>query len=399
MLIFGFKTILMDFNNTQIAFQSKSEKDLNRAYLLFKIIGYPTIVKIGKGLTNFAIKTNLPIEGIIKKTIFKQFCGGTAINDCEETTTNLYKFGIGTILDYSVEGKTSIEDFEKTTKEIIATIMKAKGNPAIPYAVFKVTGISRFGILEKSNSTNSELNSEEKAELEDVINRIDRICKAGFENNVPVFIDAEETWIQDIIDRITVSMMKKYNQDKAIIFNTLQMYRHDRIEFLKKEISEARKGNYHYGIKLVRGAYMEKERERAQKMGYPSPIQPNKSKTDADYNKALEIIIENIDILSLCAGTHNEDSSFKLAELITKHQLDKSDKRLYFAQLLGMSDHISYNLSAEKYNVAKYVPYGPVNEVLPYLLRRADENTSVAGQTGRELSLLMIEKKRRKNNK
>lgn len=389
----------MDFNNTHIAFQSKSDKDLNRAYWLFKIIGYPTIVKIGKSLTNVAIKSKLPIEGIIRKTIFKQFCGGTTITDCEQTTADLYKFGIGTILDYSVEGKTSNEDFEKTTNEIIATILKAKGNAAIPFAVFKVTGISRFGLLEKGNDIDSKLTDQEQLELTDVIDRIDRICKAGFENNVPVFIDAEESWIQDIIDRISVSMMEKYNKNHAIIFNTIQMYRHDRLSFLENAINHARNISYHYGIKLVRGAYMEKERERALKMGYPSPIQQDKSHTDSDYNKALELILENIDVLALCAGTHNEDSSKLLANLIHKMNLNKEDKRIYFAQLLGMSDHISYNLSSEKYNVAKYVPYGPVEEVLPYLLRRADENTSVAGQTSRELSLLTSEKNRRKNEK
>lgn len=386
----------MDFNNTQIAFQSKSNKDLNRAYWLFKIIGYPSIVKIGKGLTNFAIKTHLPIESIIKKTIFKQFCGGTTINDCEETTKQLFKFGIGTILDYSVEGKTSNEDFEKTTDEIISTILKAKGNKAIPYAVFKVTGIARFGILERANDLKNHLNESENDELKEVINRIDRICKAGFESDVPVFIDAEESWIQDIIDRICESMMEKYNKEKAIVFNTLQMYRHDRINFLNEAILKAKEKNFHYGIKLVRGAYMEKERERAEKLNYPSPIQKDKNNTDSDYNKALEIIIQNIECLALCAGTHNENSSLLLANLIDKKGISKDDKRVYFAQLLGMSDHISYNLSESNYNVAKYVPYGPINEVLPYLLRRADENTSVAGQTGRELSLLTLEKKRRK---
>lgn len=389
----------MDFNNTQIAFQSKSDNDLNRAYWLFKIIGYPTIVKLGKRMTNFAIKAKLPIEGIIKKTIFKQFCGGTTINDCDSTTKELFKFGIGTILDYSVEGKTSNDDFEKTTKEIIETIKKAKGNQAIPFAVFKVTGISRFGLLEKANDPNSKLNENENQELNDVIERVDRICKAGFENEVPVFIDAEESWIQDIIDRICTSMMQKYNHNSAIVFNTLQMYRHDRITFLKKEIENSKIGGYNYGIKLVRGAYMEKERERAEKMGYPSPIQIDKNHTDKDYNLALELILENIDVLALCAGTHNEYSSKLLTELINKKGIQKNNKRIFFAQLLGMSDHISYNLSASNYNVAKYVPYGPVNEVLPYLLRRADENTSVAGQTSRELSLLMIEKNRRKQKK
>jgi len=386
----------MDFNNTQIAFQSKSNNDLNRAYWLFKIIGYPSIVKIGKALTHFAIKFKLPIEGIIKKTIFKQFCGGTTINDCENTTKELDKFGIGTILDYSVEGKTTDEDFEKTTQEIIATIHKASGNSAIPYAVFKVTGISRFGLLEKANISSEELNEKEKNELNEVIQRIDRICLAGFENNVPVFIDAEESWIQDIIDRICVSMMEKYNKEKAIIFNTLQMYRHDRLSFLKKEIEKSKQGAYKYGIKLVRGAYMEKERDRAEKMGYSSPIQPDKNHTDSDYNEALGLILENVENLALCAGTHNEKSSKHLTELIEKKGIEKEDKRIYFAQLLGMSDHISYNLASSNYNVAKYVPYGPINEVLPYLLRRADENTSVAGQTSRELSLLTIEKNRRK---
>ncbi len=387
---------MKQFNNTEVAFKSKSNQDLNRAYWLFKIIGYPSIVKIGKGFTNFALKTHLPINGIIRSTIFKQFCGGETINECEKVTSELNSFGIGTILDYSVEGKTSAEDFEKTTKEIIATILKAKGNPAIPYAVFKVTGISTFSILEKYNNLNNELSENDKIEFQGIFSRVDSICKAAFDNEVPVFIDAEETWIQDTIDRLTVSMMNKYNKEKAIVFNTLQMYRHDRIVFLQNAIQDAKQNGYHYGIKLVRGAYMEKERERAHQKGYPSPIQATKKDSDNDYNKALEIIIENLDVLALCAGTHNEESSAFLAELIESKGLNKNDKRIYFAQLLGMSDHISYNLSNSNYNVAKYVPYGPICEVLPYLLRRADENTSVAGQTGRELSLLTIEKKRRK---
>ena len=387
---------MKQFNNTEVAFKSKSNQDLNRAYWLFKIIGYPSIVKIGKGFTNFALKTHLPINGIIRSTIFKQFCGGETINECEKVTSDLYSYGIGTILDYSVEGKTSAEDFEKTTKEIIATILKAKGNQAIPYAVFKVTGIATFSVLEKYNHLNNELSENDKLEFQGIFSRVDRICKAAYDNEVPVFIDAEETWIQDTIDRLTVSMMNKYNKEKAIVFNTLQMYRHDRIVFLQNAIQDARQNGYHYGIKLVRGAYMEKERERALQNGYPSPIQATKNDSDSDYNKALEIIIENIDVLALCAGTHNEESSSFLAELIERKGLSKNDKRIYFAQLLGMSDHISYNLSNSDYNVAKYVPYGPICEVLPYLLRRADENTSVAGQTGRELSLLTIEKKRRK---
>ena len=387
---------MITFENTEIAFKSKTDKDLIRAYWLFKIIASPSIVKFGKWFTNLALKLNLPIDGIIKKTIFKQFCGGETIADCEHTIAELNQFKIGTILDYSVEGKTEEVDFEKTTEEIIATILKAKNNPAIPFAVFKVTGIATFSILEKANSLENELTENEKKAYLGIIQRVERICSKAHENNVPVFIDAEETWIQDSIDRIALSMIRKFNKEKAIVFNTLQMYRHDRIAFLNNLISETRQGSYHYGIKLVRGAYMEKERERATLMNYQSPIQSTKENSDKDYNLALEIICKNIDCLALCAGTHNEESSMYLTQLLEKFSIDKNSDRIYFAQLLGMSDHISYNLSAQNLRVAKYVPYGPIKEVLPYLLRRADENTSVAGQTSRELSLLMIEKNRRK---
>jgi proline dehydrogenase len=387
---------MIKFDNTEIAFKSKSNKDLTRAYWLFKIIGYPSIVKLGKTLTNVALKINLPIDSIIKKTIFKQFCGGTNIKDCAETIQLLAKYKVGTILDYSVEGKTEEVDFEKTTQEIIATIEEASRSTTIPFAVFKVTGIATFSVLEKANDSNNELSHAEKIAYQGIISRVERICKKGYENNIPVFIDAEESWIQDSIDRIALAMIQKFNKEKAIIFNTLQMYRHDRIDFLNKLIQDAKNNNYHYGIKLVRGAYMEKERERAAKLGYPSPIQPNKEASDSDYNKALEIIVKNHENLALCAGTHNEASSQFLVDLLHQNKLDINDSKFYFAQLLGMSDHISYNLAEKGYRVAKYVPYGPIKEVLPYLLRRADENTSVAGQTGRELSLLTIEKNRRK---
>lgn len=390
---------MISFDNTEIAFKSKTDAELGRAYWLFKIIGSPSMVKIGKWSTNSALKMGLPIKGLIKKTIFSQFCGGETIDDCTKTIELLGSFGVGTILDYSVEGKTSEEDFDATVSEIIATIHAAKKDKNIPFAVFKVTGISRFGILEKANDPSTLLSDIEKLELGLVISRIDKICLAAHENNVPVFIDAEETWIQDTIDRITVDMMKKYNKERAIVYNTLQMYRHDRLAYLEKEIEYAREHRIHYGVKLVRGAYMEKERERAQQKGYSSPIQPDKAACDGDFNKALEQIILNIDTMALCAGSHNEKSAIVLAELMDKYGIDKNDSRVYFAQLLGMSDHISYNMSHAGYNVAKYVPYGPVKEVMPYLLRRADENTSVAGQTGRELSLIMKERKRRATSK
>lgn len=386
---------MISFDNTEIAFKIKSNADLKRAFWLFKIIGNPTMVKAGKWSTNTALKIGLPIKGIIKKTIFSQFCGGETIEDCTKTIKILGDFGVGTILDYSVEGKTSEVDFDATVDEIISTIHSAKSNPNIPFAVFKVTGISRFAILEKANDVNAILTDEEKLALDTTISRIDKICSVGFKNDVSVFIDAEETWIQDTIDRITLEMMRKYNKERAIVFNTLQMYRHDRIDFLEKEIAIARKEVFHYGIKLVRGAYMEKERERAKQKGYPSPIQPDKNACDKDFDKALEIIVTNIDSLALCAGSHNEQSAITLIELLKKNGISKNDSRIYFAQLLGMSDHISYNLSHEGYNVAKYVPYGPIKEVMPYLLRRADENTSVAGQTGRELSLITKERNRR----
>lgn len=389
---------MISFNNTEIAFKHKSNKDLKRAHFLFSVMASPFLVKSGKGLTNFGLNIGLPIKGIIKSTIFEQFCGGETIEECSHTIESMWKHHVGTILDYSVEGKTSAEDFEHTTREIIATIHKAKGNPAIPFAVFKVTGIARFDLLELTNSGLDGLSEADLKEYHETVERVNRICKEAFEASVPVFIDAEETWIQDVIDRVCHEMMLKYNQQKAIVFNTIQMYRHDRLEFLKNSIAWAKAEGIQYGVKLVRGAYMEKERNRAAEKGYPSPIQPDKTTCDADYDHALEFLVEpeNHAHMALCAGSHNEHSSAYLAELIEKKGIDKTDKRIYFAQLLGMSDHISYTLASQGYNVAKYVPYGPVKEVIPYLFRRADENTSVKGQTGRELKLIKEEIKRRK---
>lgn len=387
---------MLSFENTEIAFKSKTNKDLNRAYWLFRIIAKPAVVKFGKWFTNLALKLRLPIKGIVKKTIFKQFCGGETIQECDATIQTLGSFGIGTILDYSVEGQTSSEAFEDTTKEIIGTIAKAKTSNHIPFAVFKVTGISRFEILEKANAGLDTLSASDRKEYDETFERVNRICAAAYEAQIPVFIDAEESWIQDTIDRMAFQLMNQYNREKAIVFNTIQMYRHDRLEFLKKCIDQTKFDHIHYGIKLVRGAYMEKERARAAAKGYESPIQPDKASSDRDYDAALELILQHLEYLALCAGTHNEESSALLSRLMAKYNIEPNDKRIYFAQLLGMSDHISYNLSYLLYNVAKYVPYGPVKEVMPYLLRRADENTSVAGQTGRELTLITKEKQRRK---
>lgn len=387
---------MISFDNTEIAFKSKSNQDLKRAYWLFKIIASPTFVKFGKFATNTALKISFPINRPVKATIFKQFCGGETIEECGNTIETLGKFHVGTILDYSVEGKTSDEDFDRTTDIIISTITRAKNDKHIPFAVFKVTGIARFDLLEKASNPNYTLTEIEAKEIEVIKLRIDKIAKAAFDANVPLFIDAEETWIQDAIDTWTFDLMLKYNQQRAIVYNTVQMYRHDRLQFLENCLKLAEENKVHYGVKLVRGAYMEKERERAQKLGYPSPIQPDKTATDLDYNSALQLITENAAHFALCAGTHNEESSLLLTKLLEKYNIAKDNPDFYFAQLLGMSDHISYNLSNAGFQVAKYVPFGPVKEVMPYLLRRADENTSVAGQTGRELSLIMKELKRRK---
>ena len=389
---------MLSFENTEIAFKSKSTPDLKRAYWLFKIVSSPIIVKIGKVATNFALSLRLPIRKIVKATIFKQFCGGESIEDCRNKMEELATFKVGTILDYSIEGKTTDEDFEKTVEIIIQTIQEGINNKNIPFAVFKVTGIGSINLLEMASDQNCILNESQIIELEGIKNRIDRICSAAHTAMIPVFIDAEESWIQAIIDTWALEMMLKYNLEKAIVYNTLQMYRHDRLEFLTSCSENAKKHGIKYGIKLVRGAYMEKERARAQKLGYPSPIYPDKNASDDAYNTALKFILEHEMLFALCAGTHNEESSLLLTQELERKQISRDNDKFYFAQLLGMSDHISFNLSNAGFKVAKYVPFGPVKEVMPYLLRRADENTSVAGQTGRELSLIIKELDRRKKN-
>ena len=389
---------MLSFENTEIAFKSKSTPDLKKAYWLFKIVSSPIIVKIGKVATNFALSLRLPIRKIVKATIFKQFCGGESIEDCRNKMEELATFKVGTILDYSIEGKTTDEDFEQTVEIIIQTIQEGRNNKNIPFAVFKVTGIGSINLLEKASDQNYILNESQILELEGIKNRIERICAVAHTAKIPVFIDAEESWIQAIIDSWALEMMLKYNLEKAIVYNTLQMYRHDRLAFLTSCYENAKKHGIKYGIKLVRGAYMEKERARAQKLGYPSPIYPDKNASDDAYNTALKFILEHEMLFALCAGTHNEESSLLLTQELERKQISRDNDKFYFAQLLGMSDHISFNLSNAGFKVAKYVPFGPVKEVIPYLLRRADENTSVAGQTGRELSLIMKELDRRKKN-
>ena len=385
---------MISFDNTEIAFQGKSKKDLNRAYWLFKLVSNNTLVKVGPALLNMALFLRFPILGLIKTTIFKHFCGGESIIDSQKTIEELSHYQIGTILDYSVEGQESEANFDVVMEETIATIERAAGDNKIPFSVFKITGVGRFALLEKVNAKQT-LSENEKKEYERVKNRINTICKKAHSLSVPIFIDAEESWIQDTIDDIAIAMMHQYNKERAIVYNTLQMYRWDRLAYLKQCYADAENHKYFLGLKLVRGAYMEKERARAEKLGYASPIQKNKASTDKDYDIAIFFCVENIDRIAFCAGTHNEDSSAKLTKLLVDKGIDKNDNRVYFSQLLGMSDHISYNLAFAKYNVAKYVPYGPVKEVMPYLIRRAEENTSITGQTSRELALIMKEKVRR----
>lgn len=384
----------VSFENTEIAFKAKSTSDLQKSYWLFKLVGNNVLVKLGPTLLNVAFFLRLPIKSIIKNTIFEQFCGGESIMDCEERIQSLAKYNVQTILDYSVEGESSKENFDLTANEIIKTIERAKGDENIPFAVFKTSGLARIELLEKISS-NISLNENEKREFELLKDRVKIICQKAYDLDVRIFIDAEESWIQNTIDDLATSMMRKYNSEKAIVYNTLQMYRWDRIAFLKQSYADAENGNYYLGLKIVRGAYMEKERERAEKLGYSSPIQKDKISCDKDYDLALAYCINHIDKISLCAGTHNEESSLKLIDLMKEYNILKDDKRVYFSQLLGMSDHISFNLADKGYNVVKYMPYGPVKLVMPYLIRRAQENTSISGQTGRELSLIIKEKVRR----
>jgi proline dehydrogenase len=387
---------MLSFDNTEVAFSGKSDADLNRSYWLFKLIANPVFVNVGQSLTTFAIGTRLPIKSIIKATIFKQFVGGEDIHECDKTIDDLGKYNIGTILDYSVEGKENDVDFDNCVRETIDTIDKAKGNKNIPFCVFKITGLARFALLEKV-SAGLALTEAEQKEFVRVHDRVNSICKRAHDNAVSLLIDAEESWIQQAMDDLANEMMSLYNKEKVIVYNTFQLYRKDRFASLKKTFEIAKKENYLMGAKLVRGAYMEKERNRAFEMNYQSPIQDTKQDTDNDYNAALEFCIEYTDRLAICAGTHNEHSSMYLTDLMKKKNISPSNKHIYFSQLLGMSDHISFNLANAGYNVAKYVPYGPVKDVLPYLIRRARENTSVKGQTGRELSLIIKEKRRRKN--
>jgi proline dehydrogenase len=386
------------FNNTQNAFSLKSDTELDRAYFLFKMIDVQPLVRIGTAVTNFALKANLPVEGLIRATVFDHFCGGVSEDDCIPVVDKMFTKGVSSVLDYSVEGKEDEAHFDDALKMTLKTIEFAKEKKAIPFAVFKPTGFGRFELYEKLGEGKA-LNEAEQAEWSRVEARFDQVCKAAHDNDVALLIDGEESWMQDAADDLVAKMMQKYNQKKAIVYNTLQMYRWDRLDYLKKLHAQAKAEGFYIGMKLVRGAYMEKENKRAEEKGYKSPICPSKQATDYNFDDAVAYMIDHIDQMAIFAGTHNEDSSYKLMETMYFKGIARNDSRVWFGQLYGMSDNISYNLANEGYNVAKYLPFGPVKDVMPYLIRRAEENTSVAGQTSRELTLIKTERDRRKNKK
>lgn len=384
------------FNNTETAFKLKSDADLERAYFLFKMIANEPLVRIGTAVTNFAINLHLPVQGLIRATVFDHFCGGVDEEDCLPVIEKMYSKGkVSSVLDYSVEGKESEEQFNSTVNKILKILDFVDQKEAIPFGVFKPSGLGRFFIWQKV-SEGQELNATEQEEWMQIEQRFDVLCKKAHDCDVPLLIDAEESWMQDAADDLVTKMMRKYNTEKAIVYNTLQLYRHDRLDYLKNLHLEAKQKGFKIGMKIVRGAYMEKENKRAQEKGYVSPICVSKEATDINFNKTLDYILENLQEIAVFIGTHNEYSCYKAMDLMNSKGIDKKDSRVWLGQLFGMSDHISYNLASQGYNIAKYLPFGPVREVMPYLIRRAEENTSVAGQTTRELDLLSKEKKRRK---
>ena len=388
----------LSFNNTALAYQAMTNRDLRRAYWLFRLVGSPLLVNAGRFFTETALAVHIPVEWMFRPTVFRHFCGGESIDGSMPTVNKMWQFGVGTILDYAAEGAGNEAAYENTTTEIIKVIHKAATTKAIPFAVFKVSGMANTGLLEKMQAHMS-LTTEEENEYERIEERFDRICSEAFKCHVPLFVDAEESWIQDAVDRMALKAMRQYNRQKCIVFNTVQLYRHDRLSYMQSLFDTGRNEGFKVGLKLVRGAYMEKERTRAARLGYPSPIHKDKPATDACFDEGVALCLSHRDVVSFCLASHNEQSNLLLTTLMAQAQLPPDFPGISSAQLLGMSDNISYALAAAGYHVAKYVPYGRVKTVIPYLLRRAAENTSVAGQTGRELQGITEEIRRRKRLK
>ena len=382
------------FDDTQKAFKIKSNAELERAYALFRMISSESLVKIGTNLTKFALNVNLPVEGLIRATVFDHFCGGVNEIDAMKVVNRLKTVGVSSVLDYSVEGKEEQEQFDATKAKVLSLIEFSTHKDSMPFAVFKPTGLGRFKIWEASGR--GQLQGPLLDEWKKVVQRYDDLAQAANTKGLMVLIDAEESWMQDGADALCTQMMFRYNQNAPVVFNTLQCYRHDRLDYLKELHLQAKSKGIKLGFKVVRGAYMEKENERARSMGYPTPICRDKAHTDEMFDAVVSYILKNIDDISLFVGSHNEESTLKAIALMEQHGLAPNDQRVWFGQLYGMSDHITYNLADKGFNVAKYIPFGPVKDVMPYLIRRAEENTSVAGQTSRELELLKKELQRRK---
>lgn len=391
-------TFDLNFHDTAIAFADKSDAELKEKYRIFRLLNSPFLNSLGSKATKISLSLGLPVEGLIKRTVFEQFCGGETIEECEAAIRRLGDSGIGTILDYSVEGQSAEEDFDRTKNEIITTIDRAKSDPHIPFSVFKVTGIAPLGTLERMSSR-KKLDAKSQAKCERIHDRVGEICEFAYSVGQPLFIDAEETWIQDAIDRMATTMMEKYNKERPIIFNTIQLYRTDRLDYLKESRRAARNDGYIYATKLVRGAYMEKERERAAEMGYPSPIHEDKQATDRAYDEAISYCLDHVNDTAFATATHNAESTELLAKLMNERGIEEDHPHIFFSQLYGMGDNLSYVLADKNYNVSKYVPYGPVRDAIPYLIRRAEENTSAAGQVSRELELIEKEIGRRRSLK
>ncbi|MFK7795962.1 MAG: proline dehydrogenase family protein [Aureispira sp.] len=386
---------MIDFTNTEVAFQHKTDRQLKATALLFKMMSNNMLVDMGSNATLLALKMRLPIKGMIKRTIFQQFCGGATLDECRKSIYALEKYGVATVLDYGAEGKHSESSFDLTVKELTKSIHFASKQDSVPIVTGKITGLMSFDLLAKINAgqplTQQEKNAEQRA-----LKRLDSLCQIAHENEVALFIDGEESWIQDPIDEMTLTMMERYNKERITVYNTYQFYRHDRLAFLKESYQRAQEKGFILGAKLVRGAYMEKERERAKKMAYPSPIQPNKEATDIDYNAAVEFCVQNYERVASCVGSHNEYSTRYQLQLMEQNNIPKEHPHLTFSQLYGMSDNLTFNLAKAGYNVSKYVPYGPVGDVIPYLIRRAQENSAVNGEVSRELGLLKQEISRRR---
>lgn len=404
----------ISFDNTANAFEYKSDKLLKKARFLFSCMNNNFLVKAGIALTPWAIKLRLPVKGLIRSTIFQQFVGGETLEQTKSVAETLGKYHVQVILDYGVEGGNDGEHgFDHSTEEFLRVINYAATQKNIPFMSVKVTGIARFELLEAINEQMNKqrgdllqrydkavqkLSAEENAEWQKVVARLEKISQAGFAKNVGVLVDAEDSWIQEPVDALTMKMMEKYNRNAGVIYNTLQMYRHDRLHFLEESLQMATEGKYILAVKVVRGAYMEKERERAQELGYPSPIQPDKQSTDRDYNAAVDLCIDNVKNVALIVASHNDYSNLFVTEQLLLKGIPLDHPHVHFSQLYGMSDNITFNLAKAGCSVSKYLPFGPIKDVVPYLMRRAEENSSLSGQTGRELSLIEKEIKRRENN-